>query len=226
MFYFFAEGLDFYYAQKQDARKLVDFLQTVVPCRSVWEQAYLNSLWPGNAIFWQEIWVNIGSCNGLLPDGTKPLLEPVLTYHQSCLVAFTGELMNFICNMLLEIRLFKITTRVQWVNKLVRSSKHIDSDFRYQMAQELISHDIHNNTYNYKFTFSVELIPVCKDDVVCLPPKLAQQSGNMGQICICQRVTSSIQLIDPNSLQGKQLHSFNSLAPGKFESNFRYIIFK
>ena len=27
------DGIDFYYAQKQDARRLVDFLQTVVPCR-------------------------------------------------------------------------------------------------------------------------------------------------------------------------------------------------
>ena len=27
-----------------------------------------------------EIWVNIGSGNGLLPDGTKPLTEPMLTY--------------------------------------------------------------------------------------------------------------------------------------------------
>ena len=29
-----------------------------------------------------SIYVNTGSCNGLLPDGTKPLPEPVLTYHQ------------------------------------------------------------------------------------------------------------------------------------------------
>ena len=29
-----------------------------------------------------EIWVNIGSGNGLLPDGTKPLPEPMLIYHQ------------------------------------------------------------------------------------------------------------------------------------------------
>ena len=28
-----------------------------------------------------KIWVNIGSGNGLLPDSTKPLPEPVLTYH-------------------------------------------------------------------------------------------------------------------------------------------------
>ena len=29
-----------------------------------------------------ENWVNIGSGNDLLPDGTKPLLEPMLIYHQ------------------------------------------------------------------------------------------------------------------------------------------------
>ena len=29
-----------------------------------------------------EIWVNIGSGNGLLPDGTKPLPEPMLTDNQ------------------------------------------------------------------------------------------------------------------------------------------------
>ena len=28
-----------------------------------------------------EIWVNIGPGNGLLPNGTKPLPEPMLTYH-------------------------------------------------------------------------------------------------------------------------------------------------
>ena len=27
------DGLDFFYAQRQDARKLVEFLQSMVPCR-------------------------------------------------------------------------------------------------------------------------------------------------------------------------------------------------
>ena len=29
-----------------------------------------------------EIYVNIDSGNGLLPDGTKPLPEPILSCHQ------------------------------------------------------------------------------------------------------------------------------------------------
>ena len=32
---------------------------------------------------------NIGSGNDLLPDGTKPLPEPMVTYHQSGPVLFT-----------------------------------------------------------------------------------------------------------------------------------------
>nr|XP_002735759.1 PREDICTED: 60S ribosomal export protein NMD3-like [Saccoglossus kowalevskii] len=98
------DGLDFYYEGKQDARKLVEFLQTVVPCR-------------------------------------------------------------------------------------------------YQTSQRLISHDTHNNTYNYKTTYSVEIVPICKDNIVCLPPKLAQSLGNIGQICLCQRVSNLIHIIDPTSLQ-------------------------
>lgn len=98
------DGLDFFYSQKQDARKLVDFLVNVVPCR-------------------------------------------------------------------------------------------------YQSAQELVSHDVRNNTFTYKHTFSVEIVPICKDNIVCLPPKLAQILGNISPICICTHVTQLVHLIDPNTLQ-------------------------
>ena len=33
---------------------------------------------------------------------------------------------------------------------------------RFRTDKQLVSHDTHNNTYNYKYTFSVEIIPVCK----------------------------------------------------------------
>nr|XP_039270838.1 60S ribosomal export protein NMD3-like [Styela clava] len=72
---------------------------------------------------------------------------------------------------------------------------------RYQSAQQLISHDVHTSTYNYKTTFSVEIPPVCKDDIVCLPKKLAQQLGNMDQLALCIRVTNCIHLIDFKTLQ-------------------------
>ncbi|CAH1239124.1 NMD3 [Branchiostoma lanceolatum] len=99
-----SDGIDFFYATKQDAKKFVDFLQAVVPCR-------------------------------------------------------------------------------------------------YKTSEKLLSHDVKNNTYNYKSTFSVEIVPVCKDNIVCLPPKLAQQLGNLNQICVCLRVSTTVHIIDPSTLQ-------------------------
>ena len=48
---------------------------------------------------------------------------------------------------------------------------------RYSTSKKLISHDANSNTYNYKYVFSVEVVSVCKDNVVCLPNKLARSLG-------------------------------------------------
>lgn len=42
-----------------------------------------------------------------------------------------------------------------------------------------------------------------QDNIVCLPPKLAQILGNISPICICTHVTQLVHLIDPNTLQGQ-----------------------
>ena len=72
---------------------------------------------------------------------------------------------------------------------------------RTKKSQELISMDIHTSSKSYKFSFSVELVPICKDDLVALPIKLAKQIGNIAPLTICQRVGTSVNLLDPNTLQ-------------------------
>lgn len=72
---------------------------------------------------------------------------------------------------------------------------------RYNTSKRLISHDIHSNTYNYKYTYSLEIVPICKDNIVCLPAKLSKENGSIGPICVCTRVTKVIQLIDPRTLK-------------------------
>lgn len=39
--------------------------------------------------------------------------------------------------------------------------------YRSKSSQRLISHDIHSNVYNYKSTFSVEIVPICKVASLC-----------------------------------------------------------
>ncbi|XP_062113292.1 uncharacterized protein LOC133824429 [Humulus lupulus] len=67
--------------------------------------------------------------------------------------------------------------------------------------KQLVSHDIKSNNYNYKYTFSVEISPVCREDLICLPPKVAVSLGNLGPLVICTKVTNSIALLDPLTLR-------------------------
>ena len=71
--------------------------------------------------------VNTGSGNGLLPDGTKPLPEPMLTYHQQGPVAFfwwhyhKKIWRNQSVKQKIEDYFFKITLRSpsgQWVKDI------------------------------------------------------------------------------------------------------------
>lgn len=72
---------------------------------------------------------------------------------------------------------------------------------KYTYAQQLISQDVRNNTFDYKHTYCVDVCPITKDSLVCLPKKLAQSFGNLSQIAICLRVTNVVSLIDPSTLQ-------------------------
>lgn len=72
-------------------------------------------------------------------------------------------------------------------------------------SQELISMDVHTSTKSYKFTFSVEIVPVCKDDLVALPVKLAQQLGNISPLVLCQKIGTAVSLLDPTTLQTSDL---------------------
>jgi nonsense-mediated mRNA decay protein 3 len=72
---------------------------------------------------------------------------------------------------------------------------------RSSYAKKLISHDANSNSYNYKYTTSVEIVPICKDGVVALPAKVAQSYGCIGRICVVNKVNSQIHIIDPNTGQ-------------------------
>lgn len=68
-------------------------------------------------------------------------------------------------------------------------------------SEELISIDTQSGSSTYKFTFSIEIAPICRDDLVILPKKLANQLGNISRLVVCNKITNMIQLIDPNTLQ-------------------------
>jgi nonsense-mediated mRNA decay protein 3 len=91
---------------------------------------------------------------------------------------------------------------------------------RSKKSEELISTDVKNSTSSYKFTFSVEIVPLCKDDLICLPPKLAKSFGNIGQLVLCHKIAgNTVHLLDPATLRTSDLPTmtywrqpFNALA--------------
>ncbi|KAJ3579159.1 hypothetical protein NPX13_g1404 [Xylaria arbuscula] len=93
---------------------------------------------------------------------------------------------------------------------------------RMKKSSELISQDSHTAKKSFKFTFSVELIPICKDDLVALPISLAKQAGNISPLSICYKIGTSVYLLDPSTLQTADISSpvywrapFGALAEAK-----------
>uniref|UniRef100_A0A0C9S8J4 60S ribosomal export protein NMD3 n=1 Tax=Wollemia nobilis TaxID=56998 RepID=A0A0C9S8J4_9CONI len=67
--------------------------------------------------------------------------------------------------------------------------------------KQLVSQDVKNSTYNYKYTFSVQICPICKEDLICLPPKVSASLGNLGPLVLCTKVSNNIMLLDPFTLR-------------------------
>jgi len=68
-------------------------------------------------------------------------------------------------------------------------------------SQELISHDIHTSVKQYKFSYSVEIVPLCKDDMLALPIKLAKSIGNIPPLALVYKIGTAINVLDPTTLQ-------------------------
>jgi len=64
-------------------------------------------------------------------------------------------------------------------------------------SKKLIGTDVKSNIANFKFTNLVEIVPVCKDDLVYLPQKLARNMGNISRLVLVKNITNLIHFVDP-----------------------------
>jgi nonsense-mediated mRNA decay protein 3 len=87
---------------------------------------------------------------------------------------------------------------------------------RYRADKQLVSHDIHTSSYNYKYTFSVEIAPPCRDDLVCLPHRTSQALGGLGPLALVTRVGGGITVTDPTTARSVTLD-----APSYWRSPFK-----
>eukprot|EP00934_Nitzschia_sp_Nitz4_P004800 Nitzschia sp. Nitz4//scaffold112_size70979//1580//3463//NITZ4_005889-RA/size70979-snap-gene-0.125-mRNA-1//1//CDS//3329533226//4790//frame0 len=69
-------------------------------------------------------------------------------------------------------------------------------------SKKLIGTDDKSNISNYKYTNYIEIVPICKDDLLYLPVKLARNLGNISRLVIVKNISNLIHLLDP--LTGQQ----------------------
>jgi len=75
---------------------------------------------------------------------------------------------------------------------------------RTRADKQLVSADHNSNTYNYKHTFCIEIVPVCKEDLVCLPHTVSKSLGGIGPVMLCTRVGNIVTLVDTSTMRSMQ----------------------
>lgn len=68
-------------------------------------------------------------------------------------------------------------------------------------SKKLIGTDDKSNISNFKYTNLVSICPLCKDDLLYLPAKLARTLGNISRTVLVKNISNLIHLIDPLSGQ-------------------------
>ncbi|EPY20960.1 nonsense-mediated mRNA decay protein 3 [Strigomonas culicis] len=74
-------------------------------------------------------------------------------------------------------------------------------------AVQLVSHDSKSNTAIQHYTYSLEIAPLCREDLVLLPYQdyYLKSLGGMGPLVLVHKVYSSIVFLDPKTLRAGEV---------------------
>lgn len=72
---------------------------------------------------------------------------------------------------------------------------------RTKYSKTLISQDFKDNTVNYKYTTSIDIAPICKDDLVLLPKALSRELGGIGPFVLVHKISTYVHLVDVYSMR-------------------------
>lgn len=87
---------------------------------------------------------------------------------------------------------FKNKSHANWLVDFVQSK--ILSWFI--TSKQLISQDFKSNVVYYKYSTSLEIAPICWDDLILLPKPLQNKLGGIGPLVLCYKISNAIHLVD------------------------------
>jgi len=96
-------------------------------------------------------------------------------------------------------------------------------------SRKLVSADKSDNTANFKHNFLVDIVPICKDDMLILPKELARNLSNISRLVLAKRIGSGIHIVDPLTGEHSEIstdkywrHSFKAVMTSR--SLIRYVV--
>jgi len=84
-------------------------------------------------------------------------------------------------------------------------SSHIPTKVKY--ARKLISQDKKSGTAEFKNNFLVEIVPLCKDDLVILPKDLARNLSNFSPLVLIKSISAGIHIVDPVTGERQEINT-------------------
>lgn len=75
-------------------------------------------------------------------------------------------------------------------------------------SQSLVSEDRRNNTANIKHTVSLDMVPLCRGDLVVVDKHSAKGVGRLsGRLCLVLKISSTVHLVDASPSRGADMNS-------------------
>jgi nonsense-mediated mRNA decay protein 3 len=74
-------------------------------------------------------------------------------------------------------------------------------------SRKLVSANHKDNTGDFKHNYLVEIVPVCKDDLISLPGTLARNLSDFNPMCLVKTIGAGIHIIDPLTGERQELSS-------------------
>lgn len=76
-----------------------------------------------------------------------------------------------------------------------------------KQSSKLVSQDYKNNTSNTKYTILIDIAPICKEDLVLLPPKLSKDCGGIGPLVMIYKISKTINIVDVVTMETYEIDS-------------------
>jgi nonsense-mediated mRNA decay protein 3 len=74
-------------------------------------------------------------------------------------------------------------------------------------ARKLVSADFRDNHGDFKHNYMVELVPICKDDLISIPKSLARKCADINPLCLVKSIAAGLHVLDPMTGEKHEISS-------------------